>query len=130
MGSWGDKLSVLGLLWIRLLMGAGIAYHGYGKVFGGRMDQFAEGVARMGFPAPEMFAWAAAVSELAGGLLIVLGFKTRAAASLVFVVMSVAAFVHHGQDPFKMKELALAYWTVSGALALTGGGRASLDELF
>lgn len=26
------------------------------------------------------------------------------------------------------EELALAYWTISGALAMTGGGRWSLDR--
>lgn len=28
------------------------------------------------------------------------------------------------------KELALAFWTISGALIMTGGGRWSLDHLF
>ena len=62
----------LGLLILRVLAGAGIAYHGYGKLFGGRMDKFAEGVAAMGCPMPEVFAWAAALSEVAGGILLAL----------------------------------------------------------
>lgn len=122
-----SKTLDLGLLWLRILMGSGIAYHGYGKVFGGHVGQLAEGVGKMGFAFPEFFAWAAALSEFAGGILIVLGFQVRLAALAVFVTMSVAAFIAHSADPFSKKELALAYWTISGALILTGGGKFCLD---
>jgi len=119
----------LGLLWLRILMGFGIAWHGYGKIFGGRMDQFAQGVAELGFPMPEIFAWAAAASEFLGGIFIGLGLYPRLAALLVFLTMSVAAFLRHAADPFKVKELALAYWTMAGALVLMGGGPFSLGVL-
>jgi putative oxidoreductase len=119
----------LGLLWFRVLAGVGIAYHGYGKVFGGSMDQFADGVASMGFPVPVFFAWAAALSEFAGGICIMLGLFTRTAALFVFVTMFVAVFIRHGADPFKKKELALAYWTFAGALLCLGPGKFSLDYL-
>ncbi len=61
-------------------MGLGIAHYGYGKTFGGHMDKFAAGVAQMGLPLPVVFAWAAAFSELLGGILVAVGFQTRAAA--------------------------------------------------
>ena len=32
-------------------------------------------------------------------------------------------------DPLSVKELALAYWTMSGALILLGGGRFTLGAL-
>ena len=32
-------------------------------------------------------------------------------------------------DPLKRKELALAYWTISGAIMFLGSGRFSLDYL-
>lgn len=123
-------LSSLGLLWLRILTGAGIAYHGYGKVFGGQMEMLLPGVKALGFPMPEFFAWAAALSEFAGGLLILIGLFTRPAAFFLFVTMSVAAFVVHGKDPLQVKELAFAYWTVAGALLLTGAGRFSFDHYF
>ena len=124
-----EHLSDFGLLWLRVLVGVGIAHHGYGKVFGGNIDGFAEGVASMGFPAPEFFAWAASLSEFLGGICIALGLFTRPAALFVFATMAVAAFIKHGADPFKKKELALAYWTISGALMFLGSGKFSLDYL-
>lgn len=125
---WLKRLHDVGLLWLRILMGAGIAYHGYGKIFGGGLGGFAQGIASMGFPASELFAWMAALSEFIGGICIVLGFGTRIAAFFVFSTMSVAAFVHHAGDPLSVKELALTYWTMAVTLMLTGSGKWSVDE--
>lgn len=124
----GSKGIAWGLLWLRMLMGAGIAWHGWGKVTGGQMDQFAQGVGQLGFPMPELFAWAAAFSELLGGICVAFGLGTRWAAAAVFATMSVAAFRRHALDPFRVKELALCYWTMAGALMLMGGGPFSLDQ--
>lgn len=123
-----DKLRDMGLLWLRMIAGAGIAYHGYGKVFGEWMPKFIEGVGEMGFPMPMVFAWAAALSEFVGGILLAAGLGTRFAAAAIFGTMAVAAFVAHAADPLQKKELALAYWTIAGALMMTGGGRFSLDS--
>ena len=117
-----------GLLWLRFFMGAGIAYHGYGKIFGGMMPRFTQGVAQMGFPTPELFAWAAALSEFMGGIFIIIGFLTRPAAFFVFFTMSVAAFITHSADPLNVKEMALAYWVMASALMLTGPGKFSIDR--
>ncbi len=127
--TWRERGRGCGLLCLRVLMGAGMAYHGYGKIFGGRMDSFAAGVAGMGFPLPEFFAWAAALAEFAGGVCIALGLGTRVAALLVLTTMLVAVFVRHSADPFKTKELALAYTTMALALSLTGPGALALDNL-
>jgi putative oxidoreductase len=126
--SGNEALLNLGLLWLRVLMGAGIAYHGAMKIFGGMMGKLTEGVAGMGFPFPEFFAWSAALAEFAGGLLIVLGLYTRPAALFVLVTMIVAAFFAHAKDPFSAKELALAYGVMAAALLMTGPGRWSIDS--
>ena len=118
-----------GLLWLRVLIGVGMAHHGYGKVFGGHIPQFAEGVAAMRFPMPLVFAWAAALSEFAGGIFLALGLFTRVAAFFVFFTMGVAAFIHHSKDALQVKELALLYWAASGALILTGGGAWAAERL-
>lgn len=119
-----------GLLWIRIWAGLGMMWHGGMKIFTGGMAGFTEAVAQMGFPMPALFAWAAALSEFVGGLCLVLGCGTRIAGFLIFITMMVAAWVKHGQDPFKVKELALAYGAVAGLLIITGAGRWSLDHWF
>jgi len=129
-----ERALAVGLLWMRVLMGLGIAYHGFGKVFGVRdgapaIEGFTKGVEAMGFPFPGLFAWAAALSEFLGGILIILGLGTRGAGFLLLVTMLVAAFVRHGTDPFRVRELALAYGTVAAALAFMGAGSLSLDAL-
>lgn len=118
----------LGLLWLRILMGAGIAYHGYQKIFGEMMERFSQGVAQMGFPAPEFFAWVAALSEFLGGIFVAIGFLTRPSAFFVFSTMTVAVFITHSADPLDVKELALAYWAASSTLVLTGPGKFSFDR--
>ena len=125
-----ETLTNIGILWLRILLGLGIAYHGYGKVFGGGLEGFAKGVEAMGFPNPEFFAWAAALSEFAGGILIILGLFTRPAALMVFTTMAVAIFIMHAPDPLQKKELALAYWTGSFFLVLAGSGKLGLDVMF
>ena len=128
MSAGSNRWTDVGLLWLRFLMGVGIAHHGYGKVFGGQVTQLAAGLVKLGFPMPEVFAWAAALSEFLGGILIVLGFQTRLAAFFVFSTMSVAWVLAHAHDPLKVKELALCYWTMAGTLILTGGGAYTLES--
>lgn len=124
-----DSMASLGLLWLRVMAGLGIAYHGYQKIFGGNMEMFLGGVGEMGVPFPVLFGWMAALSEFVGGLLLVLGLATRVAAFFIFMTMAVAVFVRHAADPFAVKELALAFFTMSATLVLTGAGRISLDSL-
>lgn len=121
------QLTAFGLLWLRVMVGLGMAYHGYGKVFGGNVARLAEGVAAWGWPLPGFFAWCAALSEFAGGIALVLGLATRVAAGFVAFTMLVAVFVAHGADPFQRKELALAYLTLAVASLCLGGGKWSLD---
>lgn len=114
-----------------LRAGAGLmmATHGYGKIFGGRMDGFTNAVGDMGFPVPAVFAWLAALSELVGGVLLALGLGSRVCAFLIAGTMFVAAFIRHGADPFSDKELALLYLVVMAFFTAHGGGAWSLDRL-
>lgn len=129
MGSKREALRDAGLLWLRLMMGACIATHGYAKLFGGHFSEFSDGVAKLQLPgfAADQWAHLAAWSEFAGGIFLMMGLATRLAAFMIFMTMTVALFRVHWHDAFEVKELAVAYWTMAGALVLTGAGRFSID---
>ncbi len=139
-----------GLLILRLT-GIGLAYaHGWPKIHGlvAGQTRFVEGVAALGFPMPQVFAWAAALSEVAGGLLIALGLFARFAAPFSACVTFVAAFFRHHAfqqllgklgmaqlseetlDKWGNPELALVYLACFLTILLLGPGRFSLDQLF
>lgn len=123
-----EPLLHFGLLILRVLTGAGMTYHGCLILFSGKMNGFVHGVSQMGFPLPHFFAWAAVLSEFAGGVFLMLGFYTRAAAFFIFVTMMVAFFIRHAEDAFAVKELALVYGTAAVSLMLTGPGLFSVDS--
>lgn len=117
-----------GLLVLRVVAGLSLALgHGLGKL--PPSPRFVESTGAMGFPLPEVFAWAAGLSEFVGGLLIVLGLLTRPAAISVACTMAVAVLIRHAADPFGDKEKALLFLAIAVMLVLTGSGRFGLDRL-
>ena len=83
----------------------------------------------MGFPLPTLFAWAAALSEFAGGLLVAIGLLTRPAAFFAACTMAVAFFVRHGDQPFLEGERAFLFLTAFLAILVAGAGRYAVDAL-
>jgi putative oxidoreductase len=138
----------LALLLLRL-SGLGLALaHGWSKVerlFAGEAARTIEGVARLGFPQPELFTWAAALSEFVGGLCVALGLATRPAAALAAFTMGVAAFLRHRAHEHLLvalgmrhatpetleawgdPEKALLYLAAFLAILAAGPGRYALD---
>lgn len=113
---------------LRAFTGLALAFgHGLGKL--PPSEKFVAGVGSLGFPAPGLFAWAAALSEFGGGLLLALGLATRPAATLVCFTMAVAAFGQHWSDPFSKKEPALLFGTIALTFVLLGSSRYGLDRL-
>ncbi len=117
-----------GLFLSRIFIGLSMAFaHGLGKIQD--PSGVIKGAAGMGFPMPEFFGWAAAISEFVFALLLALGLATRPAALMLIATMSVAAFVRHAPDDFATKEKALLYLAVFVIYLFFGGGRWSLDAL-
>lgn len=130
-GSWdhgaGSWWADFGLLILRLQVGWTIAQAGYDKFpteawFNGQ-------VAELGFTPPALFAFAAAFSEFAGGILLLLGLMTRPAALFIAFTMGVAAFGFHDLTPFFAIHIAHLYFFVFLMFTFVGGGRLSLDWL-
>lgn len=121
-------LTDAGLLVLRVFAGLALAFgHGFGKL--PPSTGFVEGVGEMGFPLPALFAWAAAIAEFAGGLLLATGLLTRPSSLLIFFTMATAAFIRHAPDPFSDKEKALLFLFIALLFLMAGAGRYSLDAL-
>jgi putative oxidoreductase len=123
----GIDRPALGLLILRVVAGLSLSLaHGMGKL--PVSDKFIEGVGRMGFPVPVVFAWAAALAESVGGLLLALGWFTRPAAAMIVATMTTAVVLRHAGDPFGNRELPLLFGTIALMFLLVGAGRYSIDE--
>lgn len=113
---------------LRVFAGLAMALtHGFGKI--PPPEMLVGGISSMGLPAPELFAWMAALAEFAGGILLAMGLMTRPAALFLASTMLVAGFIVHGSDPFNVKEMAFLYLVIYLVFFTRGAGRWSLDYL-
>lgn len=120
------KLSPIFFLVARVTFGVFIATHGYPKLM--NMGDFISKVDSLGFPLPMVMGPIAALSELLGGILVAVGYKTRLACVFILFTMLGAALVVHAADPFQKKEFALLYAILSLVFMAKGSGRFSLDR--
>ncbi|MDW7694692.1 DoxX family protein [Flammeovirgaceae bacterium SG7u.111] len=117
------------LLLLRIYFGLSMVFaHGLGKL--PPSLGFINSTKQLGFPLPEIFAWAAGLSEFVGGLFIALGLFTRPSAFFLAITMGVAAFLRHGPDSYSIKEKAILYFVVAIALLITGSGKYGIDGMF
>jgi len=120
----------VGLLAVRLVIGAAFILHGWPKI------QHPLNWMGMDNAVPSAIQAVAAVIEFVGGILLLAGFVTRITAlALAAQMIAALALVHipHG-DPFvavghPSAELACAYLAVNLLIATTGPGMFSLDVL-
>lgn len=126
----------VGLLVLRLGLGWIFIFHGAQKlfgVFGGPgMTPFAAGLSTMmpGFLPPMAWAYMAALGEFFGGVGVLLGLLTRAAALPLLVVMWVAIAHVHGKGGFNTQggyEYNVALIAMAATLLVSGPGLLSLD---
>lgn len=124
-----------GLLLARVVVGLVMAAHGAQKLFGWfgghGLDKTGEFFGYLGFQPGKVFAAAAGLAELTGGLLVTLGFLGPVGPALIASVMIVAGItVHWAHGLFASDngiEVPLLYLTAAVGLVLTGYGQYSLD---
>lgn len=118
----------ISLLILRLTFGGlMILNHGWrklGKLLAGGEIKFAD---PLGIGA-ELSLQLAVFGEVVCAALLVVGLFTRYASIPALITMLVAAFIVHGDDPFKDKEHALLFAVVYFVLFLLGPGRYSIDN--
>ncbi len=127
----------VGLLITRVILGLALAAHGAQKLFGWFGGHGLTGTGRafesLGFRPGPLFALAAGLGELGGGLLTAAGLLGPAGPALVIVVMLVAMLGVHRSNGFFAQnngiELPLAYLTAALAVAFAGPGSYSLDRV-
>jgi putative oxidoreductase len=127
--SFLDRVQPLGLLVLRLVLGAIMIAHGWQKI-AGHMHGITGTLSHLGIPA--WMAYLVVAAEFGGGILVVLGFLTRFAAAAILIDMSVAIIKVHlhngltGQGGF---EFPLACAAIAFSLIFFDAGPISLDWL-
>lgn len=101
--------------------------HGWPKLahFADKMETFGDPIGL----GPAVSLGLVTFAETVCAALVMLGLWTRITTLPVIVAMAVAAFMAHGDEPFRKQELAVVYLCIFMALFFTGSGRFSLDRL-
>ena len=116
-----------GLFILRLIVGSFMLTHGYGKflqLFGNEPIHFADPVG-LGETASLVLA---VFAEFFCSLFLIFGIATRLASIPLIITMSVAAFIVHASDPFRVKEMALLYLLIYVFILIAGAGKYSIDH--
>jgi putative oxidoreductase len=131
---------------LRLIVGLGFIEHGYAKLLKGP-EVFASILHALGVPAPHWMAWVVILTELLGGLAVLLGAYVPLASipmSMVLLVAIVSVHWQYGFSSIKLLEVTpagakfgppgyecdLPYLACLAALVLLGSGPFSLDGAF
>jgi len=122
---------------LRLALGIAFIGHGAQKVFGSfngpgwaKWTSLSQAVPFSFMRPTSLWLGAAAISELLGGILVLLGLLTRVGAFLIICVMITAMATQWPAffAPTGM-ELAITMLGIALALLIAGGGQASVDRM-
>jgi putative oxidoreductase len=130
---------------LRLIVGYGFMEHGLAKLAKGP-DAFAVILHALGVPAPHLMAWVTILTELVGGLAVIVGAFVPLVAAPLAVLLLVAIFTVHLPYGFSSIKLVavtaagaqfgppgyesnLLYLACLAALVLGGPGPLALDDL-
>ncbi len=87
---------------IRLVVGAGLAYHGYPKLFSAKgHENIVSMLTQMGMPLAEASGWAVGLLEFVGGIMLVAHRRTRLLSAVVLgeVIVNLAVAAARGGFP-------------------------------
>ena len=88
-----NKLRDIAPLSLRIILGFGFVFHGYGKLFSSQgHDGFVGMLTNIGVPAPALNAWLVGAVEFFGGLALIAGAAVTVVGALQIVIMLVAMF--------------------------------------
>lgn len=123
----------LGLLVLRLVVGgmfiAHALQHLFGWFAGDGINGLAKTVGALGFNHTTLLAWIAGFTELAGGMLVLLGlFTPIGAAALLWLMANVIVAKFNGHFFAGDVETESVYAAAAFALLFAGPGRVSLDR--
>jgi putative oxidoreductase len=119
----------------RILVALIFVISGYGKI--GGFEGIAGYIGSKGLPFPQVLAALTILLELGGGLLLMLGFKTRWVALLFFLWLIPTTFIFHafwGLDPKAAQQMQIHFMknvSIMGAMLLLvayGPGAYSIDK--
>src|ERR1700720_3505562 len=97
---------------LRLIVGYGFMEHGFAKLARGS-DAFATTLDAIGVPAPHFMAWSTILTEVIGGLAVILGAFVALVSLPMAAVLLVAMFTVH--LPYGFSSIKLISVTAAGA---------------
>ena len=126
----------LGLLILRVAVGATMIAHGYNHIYGGgKIKGTAGWFASLGMKPGIVHAWLASITELVAGTALLVGLLTPLAAGAIIGVLSVAFVTNHRKAGFFVFRRPTEGWeylmnliAMCFAIACVGAGRWSLDN--
>ena len=130
---------------LRIVIGFGFMAHGWAKFTKGA-DVFADFLFKLHVPQAHLMAWITIVTELVGGIALIMGLLTRFFTLPLIIIMLVAMFTIHINYGFSAVktigysaqgpvfgppgyEINLVYIAALVALFILGSGRYSVDAL-
>jgi putative oxidoreductase len=126
-GTREEYLNILVLV-LRVSIAAFMITHGWpklSKLLAGGEIQFGDPIGL----GPTLSLILTVFAEFVCSVLIGIGLGTRLASIPLIFTMFVAAFVAHGPDPFRQKEVALLYLLIYLTLFVIGSRKYSIDYL-
>jgi putative oxidoreductase len=112
---------------IRVVFGASLLFHGWGKVAAG---QFTVGpsLAKYGIEPHTPLGYVVVFNETIAAICVILGLATRVFAAAIAIEMAVIAFKVKMPLGYAQMELFVLFGIVFFAIALRGGGPYSVDH--